>query len=716
VSTEPTQTIGDRLKNAKQEQFTGREAELQLFESMLADNSGSSILNVYGPGGIGKSTLLDAFRRHSEAAGAAYLYLDAADFGNSAELFGSRLCAILPDTEQCELDCLFADIRKIARHRQVVIAIDTFEDIGDLNRWIRERFLSRLPDNCLVVIAGRHPLTDLWQSHPAWHSLISPLPLHNFDRAMTAQYLQRRGICDPSRIEHAWQFTAGHPLALSLSVPLLQHDAEPVSGSYLDADIVPRLTQRWLREAPDDRLRPFIEAAAIVRHFNQDLLERISDSDITANLFQQLTDCSFVRNGPYGWSLHGLVRDAVARELSQRSPERYIQLRIRALCSLAQAVIQPGMGLDRNTALQEFFYLLGDSLVRAALYNEETQARSDLYLEGASPDDVAMLEEYMLAWRLERGVLANTEVELFDRTNNQRIPQQIISEPREPEFLDMRELVKRFPGSVRLLKDQTSHLLGLNIVLPINAQTIPYLESQPVTGRYFNSLDDEQRHELSTPTAGTENWFVRLIDTRNPGDNAARALLFRDLAALLIKPARYITTTPLELYQSLLTRFGFQRLDLPPHYDFGNDRPAHFYELDLRGERLAQHLSSLMRQQLGTEVDLPFDTLLATVTPANNALQPEAIPEPMVEDIPELVPHLPLDELTEREREVALIAVEGLPNCSIAARLDITEVTVKKHMGQIFKKLGVRNRAELIRRFWSQDQQTVKTSDENPWR
>mgnify|MGYP001255932224 FL=1 len=55
-----------------------------------------------------------------------------------------------------------------------------------------------------------------------------------------------------------------------------------------------------------------------------------------------------------------------------------------------------------------------------------------------------------------------------------------------------------------------------------------------------------------------------------------------------------------------------------------------------------------------------------------------------------------LSALTSREREVALRAAQGATNRHIAAALGITERTVKEHMGSVFKKLGVRDRMQLM--------------------
>lgn len=50
--------------------------------------------------------------------------------------------------------------------------------------------------------------------------------------------------------------------------------------------------------------------------------------------------------------------------------------------------------------------------------------------------------------------------------------------------------------------------------------------------------------------------------------------------------------------------------------------------------------------------------------------------------------------LSAREREVLLLLVEGLPNKLIARRLEISEKTVKAHLTNIFRVIGVTDRTQ----------------------
>jgi DNA-binding NarL/FixJ family response regulator len=63
-------------------------------------------------------------------------------------------------------------------------------------------------------------------------------------------------------------------------------------------------------------------------------------------------------------------------------------------------------------------------------------------------------------------------------------------------------------------------------------------------------------------------------------------------------------------------------------------------------------------------------------------------------------PRLPskLQQLTEREREVADLLAQGLTNAAIAQRLHVSDKTVRNHVSNIFMKLGVRDRAAAVAR------------------
>jgi DNA-binding NarL/FixJ family response regulator len=79
---------------------------------------------------------------------------------------------------------------------------------------------------------------------------------------------------------------------------------------------------------------------------------------------------------------------------------------------------------------------------------------------------------------------------------------------------------------------------------------------------------------------------------------------------------------------------------------------------------------------------LPQHFLNQIIGNANQALPKKATPV--------------FDALSTREKEVALAVCEGLSNKNIAANLGVSERTVKQHLTNIFQKLNISDRMQLL--------------------
>lgn len=58
------------------------------------------------------------------------------------------------------------------------------------------------------------------------------------------------------------------------------------------------------------------------------------------------------------------------------------------------------------------------------------------------------------------------------------------------------------------------------------------------------------------------------------------------------------------------------------------------------------------------------------------------------------------DDLTERERAIVELVAEGLDNKEIAAKLYLSEGTVRNHISAILQKLDLKNRTQLVVRYY----------------
>ena len=94
--------------------------------------------------------------------------------------------------------------------------------------------------------------------------------------------------------------------------------------------------------------------------------------------------------------------------------------------------------------------------------------------------------------------------------------------------------------------------------------------------------------------------------------------------------------------------------------------------------------------------DVSADDLVRAIRAAHAGrvtLSPEAA-QALVETANQ--PPVPALDLTEREREVLALMVEGLNNTQIAGRLTVGPSTIKSHVSNILSKLGVTSRTEAV--------------------
>jgi DNA-binding NarL/FixJ family response regulator len=100
--------------------------------------------------------------------------------------------------------------------------------------------------------------------------------------------------------------------------------------------------------------------------------------------------------------------------------------------------------------------------------------------------------------------------------------------------------------------------------------------------------------------------------------------------------------------------------------------------------------------------DAPPGDLIAAVrvVAAGDALLAPSVTRRLIEQSfnakPALQRSAKLDALTPREEEVLRLIARGLSNTEIAKALFVSEQTVKTHVGKVFSKLGLRDRAQAV--------------------
>jgi DNA-binding NarL/FixJ family response regulator len=157
---------------------------------------------------------------------------------------------------------------------------------------------------------------------------------------------------------------------------------------------------------------------------------------------------------------------------------------------------------------------------------------------------------------------------------------------------------------------------------------------------------------------------VVLMDVRMPGMDGIEAT------------RRIVSSTGSGTRILMLTTF-----DLDEHvYDALHAGASGFLLKDVTAERL-------------------FDAV--RVVAAGEALLAPAVTRRLIDEFARLRPRPPrrlpaLASLTVRETEVLRLIAEGLSNPEIAARLTVSDETVKTHVSRVLAKLGLRDRTQAV--------------------
>ncbi|WP_446041912.1 ATP-binding protein [Streptomyces sp. SID1121] len=306
-------TLGTRLREARDHGFVGRAAERELFASMLAGTDSGALLWVHGPGGIGKSALLERLADDARAAGRAVVRVGGrtAD-GSVPEAFGA-----------------------VPSEAGVVVVIDTFgRDAptgGDVEEVLRRVFAPALPADALLVVASRRPPGPTWRTDPGWADLLRVIALGGLPPEDAAALLDTRGT-PPELRERVLAFAGGHPLGLALAARSTG-TATSAPGNWVpDHDIVAVLLTELVGTVPSASHRRVLEIAAHVQGTTEELLRSVLGGDDEAGaLFDWLREQPYTGAGPAGLFPYDLVREVVDADFRWRDPEAYetVHRRIR---------------------------------------------------------------------------------------------------------------------------------------------------------------------------------------------------------------------------------------------------------------------------------------------------------------------------------------------------------------------------------------------------
>jgi DNA-binding NarL/FixJ family response regulator len=91
------------------------------------------------------------------------------------------------------------------------------------------------------------------------------------------------------------------------------------------------------------------------------------------------------------------------------------------------------------------------------------------------------------------------------------------------------------------------------------------------------------------------------------------------------------------------------------------------------------------------------EELLSTIDAASRNPAGENVVVSMPRGLIERMGEEPVGALSERETEIVVLAARGLSNRLIAGELNLSEATIKRHLANVYLKIGVGSRSEAVR-------------------
>jgi hypothetical protein len=386
ISNHSSQSIvrlADRLAAARRGRFVGREAELELFRSaLLAAESPFAVLYLYGPGGVGKTTLLREYARIAVECGRPLALLDGRNLDPSPPgfLVALRLALGLAENDRSSTPPDWPS--------DGVLLIDTYETLAPLDTWLRETLLPQLPGHSLVIVAGRNPPVSAWRTDIDWAGLTHILPLRNLRPEESQTYLAVRGV-PASRHQDVLSFTHGHPLALSLVADILSQNTPGTPFSFqIEPDVVRVLLERFVQDIPSPDHRLALQVCTLAWATTEALLAEALDIDEAPAIFEWLRQLSFIEQGPQGLFPHDLARDVLEADFRWRNPEGYWQLNERLTRLLHARLLQAG-DVEQQRIWFDLLYLARHNPFMKPYFDWSTFHST--YAEPASAEDAAAI-------------------------------------------------------------------------------------------------------------------------------------------------------------------------------------------------------------------------------------------------------------------------------------------------------------------------------------
>jgi hypothetical protein len=213
-----------------------------------------------------------------------------------------------------------------------IVMLDTYERMAGMDQWVLELVL-RARERAFIVIAGRDtPSWDRdWQGwmREAYVEELLPMSTDNMRELVRKYYASIRGGEPPStEVEAIVAFARGLPLVVTTAVTLWVK-FNVARFDTVKPRVIADLVDRVMEGVPPST-RPWLEAAAVVRWFNQPLLKEVHGLELDDETYNQLWRFPFVRPHEQNLMIHDAIREVIDENCRTQNPPRHSALHAAA--------------------------------------------------------------------------------------------------------------------------------------------------------------------------------------------------------------------------------------------------------------------------------------------------------------------------------------------------------------------------------------------------
>jgi hypothetical protein len=540
--------VNDILADRQHSLFVGRDAELAIAYASMNDPNWQ-LLHFHGPGGIGKSTLLTFFMSTMQPK--KVLHFDGHSGFHKPERFLDKLQESLSISAINPIRMLnqFAE-----QHSGIILLLDTFEQWTSIEDWLRLEFFTQLSPLVRVITAGRYPLQNQWL-RGGWHMLIKNVELMPLASIEVQNYAATRGIQNRAIIDALIRFSLGIPLAMAMACEIIIKQGKT---SFLEQTQQDQMIAYLASELTTDIDHPsfiqYLEAAATLWKFNQEVLQAILQEPISAPLFRAFCELPFVHRVDQQWTLHDSVRQWMFIDFRNRKPQAFDTYRRRALEAIREK--EAAFPERKSDLVFEKIYLHEDDFVRHLCYQWDDRI---IYRMCEDADLAKVKQIYM------------KNLQSLPSYNTDDIHLDSLIEP----------LWELESSSFYGLWSERQ-LVAFSSCIPMTKQTVALLRSNPITAPSTSQYVPDQR-QFITALAGSEPYLAQAIS----------GSLARALTKLIDRDASVIMLLPIPEWGPYLTLLGYERI---PWADSTSPLGIQYlgYQLDLRAQDLPTNMDRII--------------------------------------------------------------------------------------------------------------------------